>query len=123
MCPYRYNKLSNNKWGDVIALFHNRFQLITIEERNIESLIDKHHSNCCRKDTLTDPKISRHRFEEKYDLHNTKVSLSKYYINYKGKGNNFTMKKLVRHQLNQVIKVKISPSKTYQPQESLDMIH
>ena len=29
-------------------------------------------------------------------------------INYKRKGNNLTVKELVRHQLNQVIKVKIS---------------
>lgn len=29
-------------------------------------------------------------------------------INYKGKGNNLTVKELVRHQLNQVMKVKMS---------------
>lgn len=65
MCPYRYNKLSSNKWEDVIALSHNRFQSITIGERNVESLLDKHCSNCCRQDNLMDSKISRPKFEEK----------------------------------------------------------
>ena len=54
-----------NKWGDAIALSHNKFQLINLEEkRNKESSLDKHNNNCCRQDVLMDAQIIAHKFEE-----------------------------------------------------------
>lgn len=63
-------------------------------------------------DLPMDIKISGHMVEKRILILSQSI-YSKIFINYKGTNSKFTLEKLSRHHLNQVIRAKITSNKTY----------
>lgn len=119
MCPCGYNKPSYKLVGGCKSSFSEQIPIDKPrrEEGHKESSLEKHNSNYCRRDALMDTSLRRSR------ICIIESASPKILSNDKGKSDNFTMKKPVGHQLNQVIMVIIHHSWTHWPHEPLDRMH